>query len=669
MLTCPNCHASLEDGARFCDSCGAQIPTVQAPEPKPIYCPHCGKPTTPENLFCPECGKPLNGTDTKPSPTPKIEEKKSKKRPKTGVILAVLGVVVVAALVCVFVFSGSSTGGSSKNYALYIKDKEIYYTGFSKNDPRQVTSNLLDGDNFDNYDLAVSTNVLGAACQLSEDGSLLFFPDRVGYYDDGFSLYYRNIKKQKEEAVKIDSDILSYSVSKDASAITYLKNDTLYQYDRKKDDKQKVASDIQRYFVSDDGKTILYLNSENVLYCTVRGGDREKIDSDIASLDYVSEDLSLLLYIKDGTLYQKKNGKDKVKISSDVESVITSYDSGEVYYVKADAVEVPLMDYVYDDKKEADASLTEPKAPSWSDPDYDAKYEVYEQEYEEYRAKVNRDSFRESLESQKIQQKNYTLCYYDGEETTTITDSFTYSSYAYATDKPVITYTAYDQSDDIGIKLSDLEGTYEVNDMVTEALYSAAERYISVGSTATSLDLEEAMGFFISSDGKKLYYLDEIPEGKDYGELYQVNISSSGELEAPEVYDTDVYTDSIHLVGDDKLLYFKDYKNDKGELYIDKEKIDYDVDLYSVHYDKNNDCITYFIDWSSDKSYGTLKVFHKKEAKKIADDVHSYFSLPNGNILYLYDYSQKYYHGDLYLWDKKDTEKIDDSVVCIIPVY
>lgn len=731
MITCPKCHARLEDGSRFCDSCGAPIPEQTAAETASsakIFCPHCGKQVGSENPFCPDCGKPLEekifcsncgkqvGTASnicpncssrlydevfcpncgKPSgsdaafckncgtpfhaaaPKPEQKKKKEKKKqnhgssdqktPSKGIIFAGIGILLAAACILVFVLIGGGTGSSS-NYAMYVKDKEIYYTGFSRKDPWQVTSRFVDGGDIDNFDLADAAYFLADACRLSEDGSLLFFPDKISYSDNGYSLYYRQVNKPKEDAVKIDSDIISYSVSKDASAITYQKNDTLYQYDRKKEDKQKVASDIRRYYVSDDGKTILYLNTEDVLYSTVRGGDREKIDSEISALSYVSEDLSTLVYIKEGTLYKKVGSEDKVKISSDVDHVIAAYDSGEVYYVKSESMEVPLSNYVYDDKKEADAVLTEPKSPNWIDPDYDAKYEAYQKASEEYRAKLFRDNLRKSLNEEKIEQTDYSLCYYNGEEETVIHDSFIDSSYPCAADSPVITYTAYDQSDDIRIKLSETEDIYSIRSFVTEALISASERYVTVGSTSSLLDREEAQHFRLSADGETLFYLDEVPEDKDYGELYQVSISSSGELGSPELYDSDVYTGTLHFIDAGKLLYFKDYKNDKGELYIDREKIDYDVNFYSIQYMEDQECVTYYTDWNDEKNYGTLKIYTGKDAQKIADDVHSHFVLPNGEVLYLYDYSPKYYHGDLYLWNKKDTEKIDDSVVCILPVY
>lgn len=739
MLICPKCHAQLEDGARFCDSCGSPLPAPAAvPAPaataycahcgcqvnagnpfcpncgKPVdekmfcpncgtqvdtsspvcpkcsarlynavFCPNCGKPSHPGAAFCKNCGSPLTA-GAKPQgngPKPKSNDKKTKKagqkqkepgqkKSKKGLIFAVgIGVIAVAALVCIFVFLGGNTGGGSKNYAMYVKDKELYYTDFSNKDPWQITSRLVEDDALDNYEFFSRSYILGSDCRLSKDGSVLFFPDRIGYSDSGYSLYCRDVNHPKEEAAKIDSDVVSYSVSDDASAITYQKDDALYQYDRKKEDKQKVAADIQSYRVSGDGRTILYMNTENALYSTVKGGEREKLDSDVSSLNYVSDDLSTILYIKEDSLYRKEDGKDKEKISSDVFDVLRAYDSGEIYYVKAETEEVPLINYVNDDKKEDDAAMQEPESPSWTDPDYDAKYEAYQKDLEEYSAKQDRDYAREYLAEEKMEFTTYTLCYYNGEEETIVSDNFTNISYTCATDKPVITYTAYDdQSEDVTVKMSEIEDPYSISGMIAEALDSAARRYVAVGAVSTDLDQDEARNLCLSADGKTLYYLDEIPEDKNYGELYQVSISSSGELGTPELYDSDVCTDYLYFISKDKLLYFKDYKEDKGELYINQERIDYDVNAYSIYYNENADRITYFIDWSNDKNYGTLKTFTKKKAEKIADDVNSYHVLPNGNVLYLYDYSQNYYYGDLYLWDKKDAEKIDDSVVCILPV-
>lgn len=733
MLTCPNCHAQLEDGSLFCDSCGARIEppapetapaqeaaqapqTAQAPAVQSIYCSHCGQQTAADSPFCPNCGASMNetqfclncgkqvdatvsvcphcsfklfdadfcpncgnpsnpdamfckncGASLKTGAPAAAPGKTSKKKSKKGFVFAGVGAAaVIAVLVIAFVFLGKSSGGSS-NYVLYVKDKEIFYNGFSKKDPWQISSRLLDKD-FDISD--VSPYQLGRMCQLSEDGSLLFFPDKLDDYNS-YTLYYRRIDKPKEEAVKVDSDVSSYSLSNDAASVTYLKNGTLYQYNRKKDDKQKIAGDILSYRVSDDGAKIIYLNEDNDLYQTVKGGDREKIDSEISDLCYVSEDLSVIFYIRDDSLYKKEAKGDKEKISSDVYSVVRAYDSGEVYYITAEEEELSLSDYVQDDKKSEDAAMKEPEYPNvgWNDPSRDAKMDAYNLAVEEYYQKEARDYLREMLKEMTIPQTSYTLCYHNGKEESTVSETFVYSSYSTAADTPVITYVAYAPSDDVSIKLSEIEDIYDVQSQVSEALYSSAERYVSVGSASAVLDEEDTQDFCLSADGRTLYYLAEVPEEKNYGELYQVSISSSGELGKPELYDSDVCADYIWFTKDGKLLYFKDMKDSTGELYVAGEKIDYDVYSNSIQYDEDSGRFTYFTDWNSDKRYGTLKTYTNKEPEKIVDDAHSYYVMPNGKILYLYDYSMKRYQGDLYLWNKKEAEKIDDGVVCIIPVY
>src|SRR3954447_26734494 len=79
-VTCPNGHESNDP--EWCDTCGAKLgapstpvapatpvasgePAGQAPAVPPpppaapaggVPCPHCGTPTPPDNLFCEQCG-------------------------------------------------------------------------------------------------------------------------------------------------------------------------------------------------------------------------------------------------------------------------------------------------------------------------------------------------------------------------------------------------------------------------------------------------------------------------------------------------------------------------------------------------------------------------------------------------------------------------------------
>ena len=48
---CPSCGRILRMRARFCDGCGAPLPT---------HCPHCGRTLRPKAKFCDGCGTPLH---------------------------------------------------------------------------------------------------------------------------------------------------------------------------------------------------------------------------------------------------------------------------------------------------------------------------------------------------------------------------------------------------------------------------------------------------------------------------------------------------------------------------------------------------------------------------------------------------------------------------------
>ncbi len=47
---CPQCHAPLPQGAKFCSACGTKLLT---------NCPHCGEAVAPGSKFCPKCGQSL----------------------------------------------------------------------------------------------------------------------------------------------------------------------------------------------------------------------------------------------------------------------------------------------------------------------------------------------------------------------------------------------------------------------------------------------------------------------------------------------------------------------------------------------------------------------------------------------------------------------------------
>lgn len=697
MITCPKCNKELSEGTKFCDSCGTQIFET-------IFCPNCGKQTSTEFAFCQSCGASVAETpaEEKPVETPKAK----RKLPKKAIMFGGIGVAVIAILVLVISLFSGGGGKAKNNYALYLKDSEIFFTDLKKDSAAwQLTSRLVDSDDVDDDDLANAGYYLGLYTYMSEDGKYIFFPDKVGD-DDGFNLYYKEVANPEAEAVKIDSSVVSYTVNSSATLVTYLKGEegNLYQYKIEDDSKDKIASEVKGFEVSDDGSKIGYINSEGSIYLKYADKDKEKIASEVSSLEHLTADFTTVYYIKDGSLYKQVEGEDREKIASDVYDVLKIYDSGEIYYLTSESEEISLMDYVTDDMKDADASITAPtypeypnapSRPSWWDYDTDAEYEAaysayqtayaewqaecdrLETEYyaarEAYYAKQSRDELRADLAEETLDHATYSLCYFNGAEKTDITDAYVggyYSSnYTAAANAPVISYEAYNQSSLEKVKLSEIESIYDVENMVEAALFSSSERYIAVKGSATVVEQEKDAGYFrINASGTVVYYIDDIPDEKNYGELYRISIAD-GVVGKPEVYDSDVYTGYCYFVSDSQFEYFKDYKDDKGELYINKEKIDYDVRAYSVDVYTDLNKIVYFTDWNSEKEYGTLKVYQDGKSVKIADDVHNYSVTPDGRVLYLYDYSLNYYKGELHEWDNGETRKIDDDVVAVLPIF
>lgn len=591
-------------------------------------------------------------------------------------VITLLLVLAMALSLCACGGGQSSPKSGMASYGMYIKDSELFFTDLKK-EPSQISSRLIDNEDIDDADLANSSAQLALYTQVSADGTLVVFPDKVA---DGINLYYRKTNDAESDATKIDSDVLLYAMNTAATTITYMKGTgedcNLYQYSIKEQEKEKIASSVREYHVTEDGEKILYVTTEGMLYTVSAGQEKEKIASDITQLAWYSDDFSLVYYIKDEALYKQKLGEDREKIDSDISKVIQVFDSGEAYYLKQETESDTLMNYIDDDMKEVDAEAPTkyPSQPRYryynSDEEYQKAYAEYEEALAAYLGKSLRDEWREQAEWMRLSQTVRSLYYYNGTEKQLITDSLAANvGVTAAAESAVISYVAYNQKDVGKTKLSKLAESSDISEFsekVEKALFSSSDRYITLGGTATVLEQENAKSFCINDAGTVVYYVDDIPEGKNTGDLYTVLITDNTVGEAT-LYDSDVNVNNYTFLSDTNFLYFKDYKDGSGDLYLNKTKIDYDVYGASVRYNSKLDTIYYAIDWNSEKNYGVLKQYANGEAVKIADDVYDYAFTPDGQVLYLYDYSMKYDSGELYLWNKGESTKIDDDVICLIP--
>ena len=644
--------------------------------------------------------------------------------PKKALMFGGIGVAAVVVIVALVAIISSIAGGggksSGKTYMFYLRDSEIVYMDLKSGDKTEVTTRLAN-NNMSNYQLASSASGFGAYIAFSEDGTKLFYPDRTDFSNaEGVTLYYRNMKKTDEEPLKIDSDITTYAINKAGTVLIYNKGSdgNLYKHDLS--NKEKIAGDVSGFYVADDLNKILYWTKDGNIYLWTADGEKTKVASDITTLNQVSEDLSTIYYTKDDALYKQTVGaEERDKIASEVSRIVSIYDTGEMYYIKSEDAEISLMDYVNDDMASSDAAMTQPEYPieptaptnriwyerydgSWYyreygrytyyygyteeekdewQAQYDADYAVYEVALNKYnddvneyydvlwpawRAKLNRDSLRESLQDSTMDRTEYSLYYYNGSESVLVSDALTSAwNVSYSSGSPVMLMTTYEQSEVRKVKLSEVESYWEVYNQVYDALYSSTERYFAVQGSLSLFDEPEADYFRFSADGSTVYFLNDLSEDGDEGDLYKITVSD-GLIGRAELFDSDVSTASLYFMSDGKFAYYKDVDNSKGDFYIDGTQIDYDVRLSRASY--LNNAILYYTDWNSDKEYGTLKMYDNGEKTKIADDVHSFTITDDNNILYLYDYSTSSYKGTLYSYNKGKPEKIDDDVMALIPV-
>lgn len=614
------------------------------------------------------------------------------RQPKRKGLVGWLGLVLMVILLFTTACSGEGQQKEA-SYALYVKDKEVFFTDFSKQEPWQITSKFFDYDGVENGDFRYMDG-MAFLFRLSKDGKMLFFPDKIveNYYSYGIPIYYRNLKSAQEEVNKIDADVDSrdYTLNDAGTIVTYRKgsNGDLYQFDLETGKKEKYGNDVLSFNVSDDGQQLAYLDGHGGFYLK-SGEEKEKIDGDVSAEASMSSDFTTFYYVKDGSLYKKVLGQERIKIASNVSNVLAVYDSGEIYYVKAEKQEMVMMELIEDDLASQDAAITRPERPQspyrWyysNSEEYEEAYEAYKREnaayeetYQRFQEKLKRDELRSYFAENKVGYLVYRLYYYDGVRETAVGDervSIVGEDYTYyyncSPRIPVVVFKLYNLATYIKPKLSEIESlSYSAEYAIRDAFYELAKQYIAVKDQFMSIEESTAKNFKVAEDGKTIIFLSnvDLDEMLGNGDLYRITISDNT-IGKPELYDTDVYQYNVCFMADGKLLYQKGHKGSRGDLYLDKEQIDYDVTLYAMEYNENCNEIIYRVDYNAEEGSGTLKLYKDGNVSKIADNVYDATILSNGEVLYLYDYSNSYHRGDLYLYRNGEAEKIDEDVTSLI---
>ena len=349
------------------------------------------------------------------------------------------------------------------------------------------------------------------------------------------------------------------------------------------------------------------------------------------------------------------------------------------------------MDFVEDDMAAKDATLQRPHEPekpyysSWrydseeeyeiEKKQYETDYQLYQEEKETYDEKFNRDTIRNILKNETRQFAEHKLYYYDGEKETEVDSNYSVYQGEYdlrisylainpAANHPGPILRMIDSTNIPRIKMSEISvyapvSSADIVGKIQNEIEARVTRQAVIKGHVVSFEEEQTSACGFSSNGDQLYLL------SNNGDLYQTSINN-GKVGKLELCDNDV--EKFGMEKDGMLLYYKDIGDNTGygDLYDNKQVIDYDVFCYETYYDKTSESYFYYTDWNRDKLYGTLKCYQNGTVTKIADDVYGYSVLSDGSILYVYDCDENTCEGTLYRYQNGEATEVDEDVSAIL---
>ena len=498
-----------------------------------------------------------------------------------------------------------------------------------------------------------------------DDDVYSFYMDEKGeyiiyskYIDGEHSTYEMTIKGSVAEKNKIDSNSTIYRAFPNEKKVYYSKDEALYlkEFDK---DKVKIASDVEQLVSVVDGKSVYYLKTEEVTNKL-----STFINDDMVASDKALQEPELEEVGQEPDYPSEYDYRNEVWQPSAWGSQYNSA-TGEYGYWNEET------DYeAYDDAYQAYLEAYE----KW-ETNYNETMDKYYVERDIYEGKENRDELRLALdyEENAVTYNKYLLYYWnDGKEELVASDlagSWEYQKYlAASSTKPIVVYQKHTTSSGGSEKLSELVEewggyfyTYDViqqiRNKVAETRSVSEEIFVASQDKESVIDANEATRWSISENGT-IYFLDNYNSEKNYGSLMSTTIKNAV-AEKPVKIDDDVMR---YFEGNNngKYYYFKDIKNNSGDLYLEGKRIAADVYNYSLYNYEGTDTLIYYKDYRENYNNGTLSMLKGGVETKIADDVAFYSPLDEKNLAYITDYNRDRQKGDLMLHDGKDKPTLVD---------
>lgn len=623
---CPKCNAVLNENVLFCSNCGSKIDSTS-------------------NIN--EKGNNIKSIIDLKEKSSFFDKFKLILKNKKFIVIGSIIFVAIAFVIGVSLFFNKIIlqYDRTEPNLTYIKDDEIYFTFISSIEPFELTNTLIDPKNSRRaIDYSYHNSIL-----ISENNNYIYFPARIN--NEGVATYfYKNLSgNNKEEiktrdAIRIDTEIdcSSVQISQNGMKFFYLKgaDRRLFVFDVNENKIERIDSGVIEFYINKTGTYIVYgKDDDTIRNIDLINKESGRIDSD-SKIQRVDDNASKVYYIKDDNLFLKELGKDRTKIASNITQLISLIDSQNIYYTKTEELSFLTKDFVDDDLRIKDENME--------------NIDLYSSEYQE---KERRDKLRIELEQTIINMDSVNLYYHDGLKETKVAEGII-DIIAKTEGNANIAYMRYNKTNARRIKMSELGWVREVEAMINHSQMSSIGIYIANIGLEFEFIVDNAGGFAFNQNGDELYYIDEYSEKINSGVLTKINFESLN-ISKPIVIDNDVVSYRFNN-GGNNVLYFKNVKDEVGDVYQNGKTIATDVLLSSIYSFPNSSDITYSIDYDAKNQNSTLYLFNGDVAIKISDDVYSFVAEDNFNIAYVTDYRIDRQRGDAYLYDGSDEKVMID---------
>lgn len=605
------------------------------------------------------------------------DKKKSDKKANPAVLAALISVGVIALVVVVILLIIGLGGERGAANIVFRKDNMLYSANLGTGKAELITEEA-------NADSSESLRFADDTTYISEDGSLMIYTDKTERNDDGFTLYMKEADAQSGTASLIDGDIYQYTLSENNETIAYLKgNEGSFRiFDIKENGYETVDTSVKLLFVNKSCDRFLYLLDNGVLYMKDGRSTPNKI-SDNAEIEFVDKELEQIYFTEDGELYLYTWQEKSKHIASGVISLRQVTPDGKIYYVTERSEAYTLYDFIDDDMLKADEKIEEPEKPV--EPSFfpeleDIKDEVSEEEYtlfllfyemglfgpeeeeflahyyedrmfayeqdmilyekalEEYENKLARDELRAALKEYPLDKAFYNLYYYDGKESTVVSEythigaeegMYIDDYLTETTQKAVIRYSEYDTPGG-KMKLSEVNSVSDAYEKAQSFFSSVPKTKLAIKAKNIELPYNPEIFYHYFSESMDFLYILGNNNYGEKGNLYKIAIGEAnlGEMQRIE---TDIYYESFFVSGDD-IFYRKN-----SSLYYNREELaEYKNNGINssleanFKYIKETDTFYYI---NRDGAF-TIKDLANGEEKLIDSGVYSFYVFDNGEFYY-----------------------------------